>query len=287
MMTLQLNNSVKKISLLVSLIFMLLISFAPLSALAVGENTSVHVVKTSNIGKLCASMKEVSKNDETFFRVDLAAKSKSSEVQVFTCDSELKFNKEAFDNGTEKSRKKVMQNLVIALRESPIEDQEQQNIVDQLSAKDSDVSRIMIPIMMDSTSADLYTALKWVSPLLPIVRVIFGIGAIAISLFLIGSTIVDLCFIGLPVMRESMTSNAEGKGGKIPFVSSDAVSVIKETESSADSSGGYKNAYLVYFKRRVVTYIILSICLLYLVLGELSGLISWLLSLGDGIVGGS
>lgn len=269
----------------VLMLLLLMCTLAPISAFAATDTP----ITTSGINGLCTAMTALEKDDPDAFKIDLKANTNNTEDKVFTCQGAtgLKFSKVAFDNGTEKSRKKVMQNLVDGLHASKMEDQHQQYVIDKLTAKDSDVSRMMIPLVMDSTNADLFTALKWLSPILPIVRIIFGIGAIIITLFLILSTIADLCFIGLPLFREGLNNNAEGKGGKVPFISSDAVSVIKETESSSDSSGGYKNAYLVYFKRRALTYIILSICLLYLVLGELSGLISWLLSLGDGIVGGS
>lgn len=202
--------------------------------------------------------------------------------------TKITFNEEAFNEATEKSKKAALKAFVKELQNSSVSEQSQQKIIDDMSLADSNVSRMLIPLVMDSTSADIYTAMRWLGPILPIVRVIFGVGAICISLFLIGSTIVDLCFIGLPIAREGLQNRGENKGGgRVPFVSSDAVSVIKETESSLDSSGGYKNAYLVYFKRRVLTYIILSICLLYLVVGELGGLIAWILSLGDGVVGGS
>lgn len=197
----------------------------------------------------------------------------------------LTFNTQAFEYATEDTKKQAMDAFVRALQNSSVTPQGQQAVIDTLSNSNRDVSRMLIPLVMDSTSADIYTAMKWVNPILPVIRVIFGIGTIIISITLIASTIVDLCFIGLPVMRESMQSKADGKGGKVPFVSADAVAVVKEVESSLDSSGGYKNAYVIYFKRRVLTYIILSICILYLVVGELGGLIAWLLSLGDGVVG--
>lgn len=268
-------------------VILLLALFVPTQSAFAANDAPIN---PSNINLLCAKM-ETTKT--ATFEVDLKAGATAGETgaiptKVFTCGTTgLLFDQEAFDNGTEKSRKRVMKELVTALQTSGMEDQHQQVVIDSLSAKDSNVSRLMIPLVMDSTNADLFTALKWLGPLLPIVRVLFGVGAIVIVLLLVASTIVDLCFIGLPVMRESMNDKSEGSGKKIPFVSSDAVSVVQDTESSKDSSGGYKNAFLTYFIRRSVTYIILSICLLYLVLGELSGLISWLLSLGDGIVGGS
>ncbi|SFM42443.1 hypothetical protein SAMN03159341_13236 [Paenibacillus sp. 1_12] len=195
----------------------------------------------------------------------------------------IKFNNSNFKAATDKSRKNALGIFVEELQRSPVSEQTQQNIMNSLSATNSDVSLLLIPLVMDSTSADIYTAMKWLSPILPVVRILFGIGAIIISILLIGSSIMDLVYIGLPIAREGMDSRSE-KNGKPKFVSNDAVSVVKETESSLDSTGGYKNAYLMYLKRRSLTYIILSICLLYLVVGELGGLIAWILNLGSGVV---
>jgi hypothetical protein len=203
----------------------------------------------------------------------------------YTAEGKLTFNQYAFDNATEKTKKAAMKKFILGLQGSLVAEQTQQSIIDTLNGTSSNVSRMLIPLVMDSTSADIYTAMKWVKPILPIIRIAFGVGAIVVTLLLIASTIADLCFIGLPIARENLQSKGDqSKGGKIPFISADAMSVVKETEAALDSSGGYKNAYLMYFKRRVLTYIILSICLLYLVVGELGGLISWLLSLGSGVV---
>jgi hypothetical protein len=197
----------------------------------------------------------------------------------------MRFSKNAFDHATESSKKRAMSIFIKGLQDSQVAPQTQQTLIDKLNGTSSNVSRMLIPLVMDTTSADIYTAMKWVKPILPIVRIAFGVGAIVVTLLLIASTIADLCFIGLPIARENIQSKGDqSKGGKIPFISADAMSVVKESEAALDSSGGYKNAYLMYFKRRVLTYIILSICLLYLVVGELGGLISWLLSLGSGVV---
>lgn len=206
-------------------------------------------------------------------------------IRIVPDSHRVEFDKQVFDNATDKSRREVMSYFIRALQSSGVSDQSQQVIIDNLNARSPEISRMLIPMVMDSTSADIYTAMKWIGPFLPVVRVIFGVGAILVTLFLTASTIADLCFIGLPVAREAINNRQEQKGGgKIPFISADAISVVREIESSLDSSGGYKNAYVLYFKRRILTYIILSICLLYLVVGELGGLISWLLELGSGVV---
>ncbi len=196
------------------------------------------------------------------------------------------FNYSDFEKATSRSQKAAMAGFVNALQSSGISDQSQQALVDQMQASSPDVSRLLIPLVMDSTSADLYTAMKWLAPILPFVRIIFGVGAILISLFLIGSTILDIIYIGLPFFRERMTSGKDGGGGggKPGMITMDAYSVVQEVESSIGGNGGYKNAYLLYFKRRVFTYVLVGFCLLYLVVGELGGLIGWIMQIGTGIL---
>ena len=189
----------------------------------------------------------------------------------------LTFDYMSFKNATEKSRKNAIKHFVNALKDSNVSDQTQQMVFDRMTEADSDVAALMIPLVFDSTKADVYTAYKWLSPALNSLRKVFGVAAIAIIVLVIISTIIDLVFMGLPFNRDS-------KEGKRPiWISPEAYSTIKECESSLDSSGGYKNAYFLYFKRRFVTYIILSICILYLVLGQIGTLISWFMSLGGGL----
>lgn len=273
------------------LVFVMMLSMG-MSAFAAGEDlTSTISLPAGDIKAVGKVIQDLEKDKK--LEIELKPNSATTTTKIITADAKgLKFNNTAFESGTEKSRKAALKAFVTGIQDSPIQQQSQQQIMDDLALVNSDVSRLLIPMVMDSTSADLFTAMKWLAPILPIIRVIFGVGAILITIFLIGSTIVDLCFIGLPIAREGLQSRGDANGngggsGKVPFVSADAVSVIKETESALDSSGGYKNAYVMYFKRRVLTYIIISICLLYLVLGELGGLIGWILGLGDGIVGGS
>ncbi|MNL91309.1 hypothetical protein D3C81_10410 [compost metagenome] len=195
------------------------------------------------------------------------------------------FNLEGFQKATDKSRKRALDNFVNQLQNSTVSKQTQQNVFDTMSESDNDVSRLLVPLLMNSTRANLFSAMRILNPFLGVVQTLFGIGAFIIVIALAASTIIDLVFIGLPLAREKFVSQGEKKGGKIPFVSADALSVVKETESSVDSSGGYKNPYVTYFGRRVFTYIILAVCLLYLVMGQIGDLIAWLLTLGSGFVG--
>lgn len=196
------------------------------------------------------------------------------------------FNTDTFKYATDKSRREALSKFIKGLQNSDVSPQTQQELIAWMQETDSDVSRMMVPLVIDSTSADLYKASKVLSPILPTVRVIIGVGVFIVAIFLIISTVMDLVFIGLPIARESMESWREKGKSRIFLVSSDAVATVREVESNLEG-GGYRNAVLLYFRRRAVTYIVLSVCLLYLIVGELGGFIDWILRLGSGVVPGS
>lgn len=200
-----------------------------------------------------------------------------------TNDGVLQFNSGDFAKATERSKKRAVKSFITIMQESNLDAQVQQNLFDSMAGADKELQAMMLPLIFDNTSADLYTAMKWVSPILQVFRVVLGIGAIVLIALIFLSTVLDCAYIGIPMAR----GNKEGgSGNDKPFgISYDAISVVKEVESSLDGNNRYKNPYFLYFIRRSTTYIVLVICILYLVVGELSGLMSWLLSLGSGVVG--
>lgn len=194
----------------------------------------------------------------------------------------ITFHSAVYADAVPSDRREKLKLFMNKMQESNLSKQSQQAVVKRMSDSSPDVSRALIPLVMDSTQADLYGAMRVLNPFLPFIRLVFGIGAFCIFLLLMASSIVDLMFIGIPIAREGMQNRSQEKGGKVPFLSTEAMSVVQEVEGSAGSSGSYRNPYLLYFKRRALTYIILSVCVLYLVVGELGGLVGWLLELASG-----
>lgn len=266
-----------------------------LDALSMGESGGVQTYANTGVGSGGAEIQIPESDQEALAAIAAKINEGQKELKgatagdmldgakLFTVSeegTEIVFNAGAFSRASEKTVKQNMQVFVDELQSSQVSPETQQYIFDLISGANRDASVILVPMLMDSTSADLYTAMNIVDPFLQFMRVVFGLGAIVIVLLLATSTIIDLCYIGLPMARGD---EKDGKPG-LPFVSWDAESVVKEVESSLGGDGGYKNAYVIYFKRRAFTYIILAICLLYLVAGELGGVISWFLNLASGLV---
>ena len=174
----------------------------------------------------------------------------------------------------------VLKPLIDSLSDNKTVDETALNVfMNDLQDQDRSVATAMVPLLFKGTTADLYQAYVIAKPFLDVLNVILGVGCVLLILLLLFSTVMDLAYIGLPMWRES-TANKNG-GGKTPFgVSYEAVSTVKEIESN--TGGDYKNGYLLYLKHRGLTYIVLALCIVYLICGGISGIISFVLSLTSG-----
>ena len=147
----------------------------------------------------------------------------------------------------------------------------------------------MVAALFQDTKADMFSALRIFQPFNGVIGTLLGICVLALIILLIGSTALDMAYINFPIARNFMYGKEkEGgdKGGaKKPWgVTADAWSVVNECEGGGGSGGdsGYKNANIAYFKRRIITYIVVAIMILYLLSGQLAGLIGWLMNLVTG-----
>lgn len=281
-------NKSRPMAKFMAMVMMTLFAIGALGGQANAEALSItinsnHGTYISDAIKAANTATGGSKTEGGNFRVPSErATADGKDVTIIThSGSEVKFDAEAFKNGKQREVKKGMKAFFESLQNSGMPLDAQQSLVESIQSTDSDVAAMMIPMVFDSTRADIYTAYRWVSPFLQALRVVFGVGSILIVLLLLGSTIMDMMYIGLPVWRESQSD----KGNKNPIgVSYEAITTVKEIEKNL-GDGDYKNAYVLYLKRRATTYIVLSICLMYLIVGELGGLIGWILNLASGVVG--
>lgn len=166
----------------------------------------------------------------------------------------------------------------VLIDKDTVDDKALNTFMNDLQQQDRSVATAMLPILYESVVPDLYQAYIIAKPFLDVLNIILGVGCVLLILMLIFSTVMDLAYIGLPMWRES---TANKNGSKTPFgVSYEAVSTVKEIESN--TGGDYKNGYVLYLKHRGLTYIVLALCIVYLICGGLSGIISFVLSLVSG-----
>jgi len=117
---------------------------------------------------------------------------------------------------------------------------------------------------------------------------------ILVTLITIGMTIFtafDLCYIAFPVFRGKMDEakangtkgvTKTGKGGetKLTIVTEDAQYAVV----AADMANSGENPFLLYFKKRVVSFVVLAVLLFVLVTGKINILANIGIKLADGIL---
>lgn len=144
---------------------------------------------------------------------------------------------------------------------------------------------------LSDTKPDFITANKIYSPFSSIVGTILGILAI-LGMSLLGVVLVsDVMYIALPPLQALVPpdgpreARAEGTSAvaKLSFIFSDDARYAVRTAMAEEN--GKKQAYGIYLKRRVVMLILLGICLLYLVSGQIYSLVGKLLDLVSGFLG--
>lgn len=152
----------------------------------------------------------------------------------------------------------------------------------QLQTKEGVGSKFMGEILKN-TKPDFVTANQIYEPFSGLVGTLMGIGAVLIMAFLGLVIVADVAFIALPPVRIFFNDKAKNGGSKL--FSHDAIYAVQVAEEGGNGDGEKKQALGIYFKRRVVMLIILGICLLYLVQGQIYTLVGYILDLVRGFLG--
>ena len=193
-----------------------------------------------------------------------------------------------FYNSIEKlsgaDRSKIVNIFIQSLSKSEADENLVQSFLGVLSDGDNALSADLLSATFAYVQGDMFYAFKFMEPFLEVMNKILGVAAVLLILILLASTCLDLAYIGLPIFRENVESKSDGKGSSyhIP-ISHEARTSVQMTEQATD--GVYKNTYLIYFRRRALSYILLAICIMYLITGGLGNIIGFVLNLVSGITG--
>lgn len=158
-------------------------------------------------------------------------------------------------------------------------------LLQKLQTKPGMGSKLLTEILKN-TKPDYVRANNIYQPFSGIVGTFLGLGAILI-LAILGIVIVsDVAFITLPPYRGLMGESDGDKKGMAKFlVSHEATSAVREAEGSDSGQGSYKYAIGIYLRRRAIALVILGICLLYLVQGQIYVFVGFIMDLVQGFLG--
>lgn len=141
--------------------------------------------------------------------------------------------------------------------------------------------------ILKNTKPDFVTANAIYQPFSGVVGTVMGVIAVLLMAFLGIVLVCDICYIALPPVRNLVADeDGHGKIAKSKMFSYDAIYAVQCAEQNSDNgSGGGKQALGIYLKRRIVMLIILGICLMYLVNGQIYTAVGWILDLVSGFLG--
>lgn len=160
-----------------------------------------------------------------------------------------------------------------------------------LLQNESGVGSQLMTTLMSQTKPDYVKANKIYQPFSGVVGTLLGVGAILIMAFLGVTMVLDLAYIAIPVFQ--LFVNGDGNGGqggkKSSFISQEAIDAVSQAVggqgSGGQGGGSGKIAVGIYFKKRILMLVVLGICLLYLVSGNIFALVGWFIDLLSGFLG--
>lgn len=196
----------------------------------------------------------------------------------------LQFNQAAFDSATPESQKAVLESFTTQMKNTQTTSTAERAIYGGVQNASSKANKLMIPIIMSESGADMHGSEQIIRGGIPLIKVIFGLLAYVVIYGLILSTLLDFIYMGLPFARNFGTGGKGGDGGgeKPSWITHDAYTSIKDSESGES----YSNPYFKYLLRRSWSYVLIAILISWLVVGELGTFIGLVMSIGDSFIGG-
>lgn len=150
----------------------------------------------------------------------------------------------------------------------------------------------LVTTLMSQTKPDFVTANRIYAPFSGTVGTILGVIAILIMAFLAITMVLDLAYIAIPAFQVFIGGeggNGQGGDKKKSIISNEAIEAVRMAAGGQGGGGQSGNsnklAVSIYFKKRVLMLIVLCICLLYLVSGNIFALVGALIDLLSGFLG--
>ena len=216
--------------------------------------------------------------------------------EVLVMDStEFVFEEDSFNQLTSSAQTEIIQDIKAASDNSVknndnVSEGTVQMWFKELQAIDGVGSKLMTTILAN-TKPDFVTANTLYEPFSGVIGTILGLLSVLLMAFLGIVMVLDISYIALPPMRMLVSDNGDrgrdGKGNSLKsnLISNDAIYAVKMAEDKNDGDGGKRQALGVYLKRRITMLILLGVCLLYLVQGQIYTLVGWILDLVSGFLG--
>lgn len=193
-------------------------------------------------------------------------------------DGLLSFSNSLYSDLSVDVKRDFMETALLSVKESGLGSQIKNKTYNFIANQDTTISSAM-KFLRSDTSADFAKASAWFKPFSGVIGTVLGFLSLLIFMFIGLSTLVDVSYMCLPAFRLMIEGGMEGKP---KWVSVEAYSSVKDCESSMGSS--YKSYMSLYFRRRMSSIFIMSICLGYLISGKIYDIVVYIIEAFSGVL---
>lgn len=192
----------------------------------------------------------------------------------------IKINMPSYKKLKQKEKQDVMQLALDGIYNSRISRTNKNKIYNELCALDTSTSSL-VRQLSDDVNADFNGAYKYFKPFSGPLGIVLGLFSLILFALLAMTIVVDIAFMTIPFIQTWLMGDS---GDKAKFVSLEAVSAVKESASKIGTSE-YKSPINYYMKTKTKQLVAISICLLYLVSGQIYSVLAQIIDYFSGILG--
>lgn len=270
-------------AIVITLLLGIAILLSPFKVMATGSDVEANPTLTLSYssGEDTAITRYVSKvNNYTVNTTGvslLTFTNKGSTASDLTNAGVLTLDFTTYRNLSQEEKSDVMQFALENIKDSGISTMASNKIYNFIESQDESTASLVRQLSND-VNADFAEAYMMFKPFSGALGIVLGVFAIAIFVTLTLMILVDLSYIVIPIIRDFLTQPQ----GKPKFVSNEAWYAVKEVDGENHSN---KNVLTVYLKKKTMQFVALSICILYLLSGQIYILIGNLMDMFRGMLG--
>ena len=145
----------------------------------------------------------------------------------------------------------------------------------------------LLTTVLANTKPDFVTANQIYQPFSGLVGTLLGLGAVLLFAAVAIVMVLDISYMAIPFIRTIGTDDS-GSQKRPNWVSYEAYYDIQQAEGGeggGNTKGAGKQALGIYLKKRIGMLVLLGICLLYLIQGQIFTFVGWVLDLVSGFIG--
>lgn len=251
-----------------------------------GHNTVLSITNPGSgedikIKELCNTINEKLHDKNLFMRNVGGSNTYTDFVEYSKTDDtvNIAFNMTEYKEFTQEQKTDTMNIVLSTIIGGKVSQTNRVKIYNFVSSQDTVISNL-VKQLSDDVSADFVGAYSWFRPIAKVISVILGLFTMIVFALLAITICFDLAFLTIPVVN--LFLSAKGKDGRPALVSLEADKAYKEALSINNSSK--INLLGAYFSMKSKMLIAMSICVLYLVRGEIFNLVGSFMDLFMGFV---